>query len=186
MSHAIQLDPRNAIAFSARGYIRQQLGELDGAFKDFNHAIKLNPRLAIAYIDRGSAWAAKNEFDKALADLNTAIRFEPANALAYAGRGLIWRAINEHVKAIDDFSEAIRIDPDCELAYLNRGAIWHESKAPRPGNRRFWRRHSHRSGGCPRVPCPRRRVARQAGIPKGARRLRRSHPARSHLCRKPE
>ena len=56
---AIELDPKDAVAYNNRGVAWYAKNEYDKAIADFNEAIRLDPEDAVAYINRGNAWYAK-------------------------------------------------------------------------------------------------------------------------------
>jgi tetratricopeptide (TPR) repeat protein len=51
-----------------RGIARKNLGDLDGAAKDYSEAIRLNPGFINAYRNRGNIWWAKGDFYSAIVD----------------------------------------------------------------------------------------------------------------------
>lgn len=52
-TRAINLDPRNAVAYANRAGARTELGQLPDALNDSTRAIKLNPRYGIAHNNQG-------------------------------------------------------------------------------------------------------------------------------------
>ena len=58
-TEAIRLDPKNANAYSNRGYAYSDKGDTDRAIADFTEAIRLDPKFAIAYNNRGLAYGEK-------------------------------------------------------------------------------------------------------------------------------
>ena len=55
----IELNPRDALAYSNRGAAFLEKDQYDQAITDLNKAIELNPRLAIAYSNRGFVYIKK-------------------------------------------------------------------------------------------------------------------------------
>lgn len=51
---AIELDPKDASAYSTRGYCKYKLKEYAGAVEDYNKAIKLYPENGGTYNERGN------------------------------------------------------------------------------------------------------------------------------------
>ena len=68
---AIELNPKNPIAYTNRGLVRYKLGDFDGALADHTRAIELNPHLAEAYTNRGGARLAKEDLEGAKAGPQT-------------------------------------------------------------------------------------------------------------------
>ena len=74
---AVQIDPKSALAFIARGDAYTNKADNDRAIADYNEAIQLDPKNALALSDRGVAYANKGDNDRAMADFNEAIRLDP-------------------------------------------------------------------------------------------------------------
>ena len=53
LTEAIRLDPKNALAFGARGEAYRRKGDNDRAIADFNEATALDPRSASSFVNRG-------------------------------------------------------------------------------------------------------------------------------------
>ena len=124
LDKAIELNPKDAFAYTNRGRAWNNKGNHDKAIADYNEAIKLDLKHAAAYSGRGIAWNDKGNNDKAIADYNEVIRLEPKGALAYYNRGNAWKDKSDFDKAISDYNEAIRLNPKLAAAYNNRGFSW--------------------------------------------------------------
>ncbi len=120
----IRKDHRNQSAYSCRGELRLQAGDVDKALVDLTEAIRLDPRDVRAYRSRGAVWSRKREFDKAIADFTEAVRNDPADVRAYRSRGSIWAEKKEYDKALSDFTEAIRLEPKDAQTYCRRAVVW--------------------------------------------------------------
>ena len=129
---AMEIDPKNALAYYEKGIANGMKGEHDKAIASFDKAIEMIQRTPLP-IMKGIANGMKGEHDKAIG-LDTAIEIDPKNALAYAGRGTsyfyksyslkaIFEKYGNYLKAIGDFNQAIMIDPGYG-AYYNRGAAF--------------------------------------------------------------
>ena len=120
-SYAIDLDPRNANAYTGRGVAYANNGKFDCAIEDYDRAIDLKPDDAIAYYNRGNAYLHRNEPDRAIKDYTQAIEFQSDDADAYTGRGVAYARKGEFDRAIADYNKAIRFKSDYSIAYYNRG-----------------------------------------------------------------
>ena len=114
---AIEIDPRDALAYSSRGLAYDLKGQYDQAISDYSKALEINPRDASTYISRGGAYTAKGQFDQAILDYNKAIEIDPRNADAYSSRGDAYEKKGQYDQAISDYNKAIEIDPKDADAY---------------------------------------------------------------------
>ena len=103
---AIEMNPRNARAYSNRGNIYIEKGQYDKAMSDFNKAIEIKPKYAKAYNNRGGAYHRKGQYDKAIVDYTKAIEIDPRYAMAYNNRGLAYYRKEDYEKAWDDVHKA--------------------------------------------------------------------------------
>jgi tetratricopeptide (TPR) repeat protein/S1-C subfamily serine protease len=126
-NQAVALNPRYAIAYFLRAYVKDQLNDPQGALADFNQSISLNPKDATAYINRGNLKDDLNDSQGALADFNQAISLNPEYANAYNNRGnLKNKKLNDSQGALADFNQAISLNPKFAAAYYNRGNLKNE------------------------------------------------------------
>ena len=74
---AIQVDPKNAVAYVGGGRRHSARSEYTQAVGDFSEAIWLDPLSTSAYCNRGRAWQSKHEYAKAIVDYNVAAGLIP-------------------------------------------------------------------------------------------------------------
>ncbi|QFS42579.1 serine/threonine-protein kinase [Nostoc sphaeroides] len=122
-NQAIELDPKNALAYNKRGDAYYRLGDYEQAQADSSQAILLNPQDANAYFDRGFALSELGKYKEAIADYTQAIKLNSQDAYAYYGRGLARTKLKDNKGAIGDFNKAIALKPQYTEAYLQRGII---------------------------------------------------------------
>ncbi|MCC5619797.1 serine/threonine-protein kinase [Nostoc sp. CHAB 5715] len=122
-NQAIELDPKNALAYNKRGDAYYRLGDYEQAQADSSQAILLNPQDANAYFDRGFALSELSKYKEAIADYTQAIKLNSQDAYAYYGRGLARTQLKDNKGAIGDFSKAIALKPQYTEPYLQRGII---------------------------------------------------------------
>ena len=72
-SKAIEVAPKDEVAYRERGMTAVMQNQFDAALPDFDKAIELKPDDAFAYKFRGFAEIGLNQWDKAVADFTTAI-----------------------------------------------------------------------------------------------------------------
>jgi tetratricopeptide (TPR) repeat protein len=125
INKAISLDPKFALAWSSRGWLRTLQKEYDKAIADHTKAIELDPALVIACHLRGRAWQCKKDNDKAIADFSKAIQLKPDYYFAYNFRVITWQRNGNYDKAIADCDKMIEFAPPfCPLAHHLRGWTW--------------------------------------------------------------
>jgi S1-C subfamily serine protease/Flp pilus assembly protein TadD len=137
-NEAIQIDPKNAIAYKHRGDAWWDgKFDFDRAIQDYNQAIRLDPDEADTYYRRGRAhkgrgnfWRArdkyekaKDEYEMAIQDYSQAIRLDPTHAFYYSFRGGAWREIKAYGNALKDYEEAIHLDPSEDIFYTEIAEI---------------------------------------------------------------
>ena len=76
---AIELDPKNALAYSNRGAAYINLKKNEKAIEDCTKAIELDPKNALAYINRGVAYGNLGKHEEAIKDYKKATELGPKN-----------------------------------------------------------------------------------------------------------
>jgi Flp pilus assembly protein TadD/uncharacterized protein (DUF302 family) len=121
-NQAIQLDPKNAMAFHNRAAGYSAKGDYDRAIGDLDQVIQLDPKNAEAFNNRGFGYAAKGDYDRAVGDYDQAIQLDPKNAISYTSRCAAHIKKGETDQALSDCNQAIQLDPKNAMAYANRCA----------------------------------------------------------------
>ena len=122
-TQAIKVKPNNYMAFTNRGNIHKQNGNLDKALADYNKSIKIKPKHVQGLINRGNIKKNQGDVQGALADINKAIEIKPAYE-AYYARGVIYRELKKYKKAIKDYDSALQLRPNDYSIYTNRGNVY--------------------------------------------------------------
>ena len=65
------------MAFSNRGLVHFQRGELEEAIADFSEAIRLDPEEALPFYNRGRARSDGGDVEGAIADFEEGARLDP-------------------------------------------------------------------------------------------------------------
>jgi tetratricopeptide (TPR) repeat protein/tRNA A-37 threonylcarbamoyl transferase component Bud32 len=118
---ALALDPRCALAYTARGRARWERGDRKGAMEDHDRAIQLDPRCALAWIYHANGLTYFHERDRAIAEYTRAIELDPGRAASWNSRGNEWIGKPEYEKAIADYTKAIELAPGSAVYWANRG-----------------------------------------------------------------
>lgn len=74
LSEAINRFERHALAYERRGYVNQQLGNIDDALYDFSKSIDICPTSADAFMGRARIYMAREDYLKAAKDLDMVTR----------------------------------------------------------------------------------------------------------------
>jgi tetratricopeptide (TPR) repeat protein len=80
---AIELNPKDAMAYFSRGTAYGELGNYREAIKDFDKTIEINPKYADAFYNRGIAYHHLGNKEQALSDYKTAARLGLKTAQDY-------------------------------------------------------------------------------------------------------
>lgn len=116
-------NPQTAADYSARGFSREQKGDIDAALADYDKALSLDARNTDALYHRAIARQTKGNWDGALADYNALLAITPNNAMAYSNRGYVKQRQGNVDSALADYTEALARDPTIAVAYYNVGLI---------------------------------------------------------------
>lgn len=122
----LSTDPKNALAYNARGSVYLELKDYDKAVADYTKAVELETLLPHAYYNRGRAYTFLKEYDDALADLQHSAQLSP-HEFGYRANGnigLIYHQQGEYAKALDAFATAISYDDSKADTYYLRGETY--------------------------------------------------------------
>ena len=123
LNESLRLDPTLRRAWSARGVVRQRLGDLVGALEDFHEAVRRNPGDVVSWFQCGRLHAGRQEHLLAIDAFSAVLRLEPNNQEAYRQRGLCYGLNNDAEKAIADQTKVIELAPDDPWAYYYRANL---------------------------------------------------------------
>jgi tetratricopeptide (TPR) repeat protein len=83
----IERDPNDAALYSGfRAYVRNYMGDFQGALDDCNRSISLNPNLSFNYSNRGWIHSNLGEYEQAIADYTYAMMLDPTESFYYYQR----------------------------------------------------------------------------------------------------
>ena len=123
-SYAIELHPRDAVAYNNRGVCYLSKGELVRATNDFSKTIRLEQDRPEPYNNRGIAYESDGDIDRAIQDYTKAIELQSGRVEPYKNRGAAYYIKSNYDCAIEDFNMAIRLKPEDAAAYYNRGIVY--------------------------------------------------------------
>ena len=123
-TEAIDINPKNVIAWNNRGWACVELKKYKEAMSDFDKAIELDPNIWYSYLGRGQVYFNQKKQPEAFAEYNKALRINPNNAVLWNNRGAARSWFNNWKDAVRDYTKAIELDPNYALAYQNRGNVY--------------------------------------------------------------
>jgi tetratricopeptide (TPR) repeat protein len=127
--HAIQLDPKFALAYDNRATAYHNLGQYQRAIADYDHLIELGSRNAALYNRRGLAYFNLKEYQKAIADYDQAIQLDPKDSIAIRNREAAYELMNARLRKANPIG-ADSAQNQQEIAHSLEGEIMHEEAMP--------------------------------------------------------
>ena len=124
LTEAVEANPDDTEALTARGLAYAELGDRRRAVEDYGRVIALDPDNVDAYLERARAYSELEEYRSALEDYDAAIRLAPGNAVAHYSRGGCNSELGNLAEAVNDFDVAVLLAPDDALAHYNRGLTY--------------------------------------------------------------
>ncbi len=108
---AIQINPKDAVAYNNRGAAFGQIGNYKQQIEDCNKALQINPNDAVAYNNRGVAYGELGSYEQEVEDCTKAIELNPRLAVAYYHRGLAYQKLGNRKQAEKDRRMAYTLNP---------------------------------------------------------------------------
>jgi tetratricopeptide (TPR) repeat protein len=124
LKKAIELNPRNDIAYCALGWLYRDQGKYPEAEETFKKAIELNPKSDMAYCGLGWLCRSQGKYPQAEKFLKKAIELNPRNDIAYCALGWLYRDQGKYPQAEETFKKAIELNPINFYAYFGLGSIY--------------------------------------------------------------
>lgn len=135
-SQAIRKNARYAPVHNTTGLIQNELGQVNGAVREFDSARNLDPKFFEAQMNYALVNLSFRGFDKAQAALKTALDLRPSDYDAHLGMALALRGqitdvnYDTQVTAVQaELDAAKKVDANRPDAYYNEGILTHEYKA---------------------------------------------------------
>ena len=114
---ALTYDPGDALTYTYRGTVLQNLNRVDDAMRDFDHALALNPSEGRAWIGRASIYIDAEDYPRAEQAATRVIETTNQNSDkvivdAYLIRGFARNRLQQYESALRDFDLAITLDSE--------------------------------------------------------------------------
>ena len=121
-THAISVNPNNAVAHSNLGFVLSEKGDTDQAIFHYQKSLEISPRQPDIHGALGMLLLEKNHRDdKAFFHLKTALQLEPENKTALYNLGTALLNRENIPEAIVYLQKAVTSDPENEKAHFNLG-----------------------------------------------------------------
>ena len=112
--------PRDARALVLRGDCKADLGDNEGALKDYNSAIKIEPEYEYAYVTRCETRLVLDDTAGALRDCDTAVRLDATDALAFEDRADVQFQREAYDLALSDYDKAVELGRSSAYVFAAR------------------------------------------------------------------
>lgn len=118
--------------------VREEMGNLDGAFDSYTEAISVNPNYADAYNNRGNVRNYRGDLHGAISDYNEVIRIDPTDPIAWNNRAETHFQLGQYEKALLDFEKADDLRPDYPMT-VGGQAVTHHALGNLNKAKRLWK-----------------------------------------------
>lgn len=124
LDKSIELWPKDAVAYAARGVARGMNGDQDAALQDFEHAVELDPDSYPGHMNRARILADRGKFADALVSYDRAVSLSSGDAVTYDGRCWVRAALGKDLQeALADCDRAIKLLPQAVNPLASRGLV---------------------------------------------------------------
>jgi superkiller protein 3 len=113
---ALQLNPKQAIAWMNLARISLELNDLDRADRDLKRAIALEPGASEGYLLLGYLHLRQNRLKDALADFRKSSALDPKDSVSLSMIGYVLEKQGHANQAANYYGQALKSDPHDELA----------------------------------------------------------------------
>ncbi len=121
LTKALEINPRLAVAYHARGVAHQGERVSSAAIADFTRAVTIQPRMFQSHSLRGILRYETGEYEGALRDFSRAVEIYPQYVGGFYNRANARLGIGDLDGAIEDYSRAVELNPRYGEAYCGRG-----------------------------------------------------------------
>lgn len=125
LKEAIELNPRNDIAWNNLGFSYYRKGDHDKALEYYRKAIELNPKNDSAWNNLGLIYLDMKDYDNAIKYFREAIELSPKDDFAWNNLGWAYFYKEDYDKAIEYGSKAVEINPNSDASWYLLALSFH-------------------------------------------------------------
>ena len=120
-THALQINPRSALAYNNLGWTLAQQGQLDTAIAYYTQALRLKPAMREAHYNLGDALATKGKLEEAISHYTFVLQLKPTWAEVHNNLGAALLRQGQLDKALEHYTQARRLKSGWALPTNNLG-----------------------------------------------------------------
>ena len=125
LNEAMERSEDDALIFASRAKAKTELGDYQGAEKDYTKAIDLMPDFYWFYMDRGILrQLMTSDTQSALDDFDKAIELNPDYFWAYLHRAQVLDLLDKYTEAISDYEKVLEYKDDYYYAYVPMAILY--------------------------------------------------------------
>jgi serine/threonine protein kinase len=120
---ALEIDPRDTIAWINKGASLDKLGQFDEALTCYNKALEIDPRNTVGLMNKGRSLHSLGRYDEALTCYNKALEIDPRYAGAWSSKGFSLAKLGRFDEAILCFNKALEIDQSEAITWFYKALV---------------------------------------------------------------
>jgi tetratricopeptide (TPR) repeat protein len=123
LGNEIKKNPQDATLLIKRAEIMEQMGNLQGAFNEYENYLKSWPLNYTVLSKEAQYFGMLKKWQEAVDGYTTIINNFPGDAAMYYNRSLTYQQLGDFPKALEDVNTAIRLEQHAYLYFLHRSRI---------------------------------------------------------------
>ena len=126
LTELIEDNPQFFEGLTARGFIKFEKGDTEGALKDFEASVAISKTQEYPWGMIAQIYSDRQDWPHALVALDEVIRFYPDEPDLYLNRAFMRYKTDDYYGAMSDYNTAIKLDPKNADAIFNRALLHYE------------------------------------------------------------
>lgn len=122
-NRCLEINPRNASAYSSRGSCLGAQGQYEDALKDITKALEMDSTILRAYVNRGLIEYQTQRYDESITDYRHYLFYKPEDADVWNTLGVTYAAKNDPENARKCYDKSIVLLPTQGIFLLNRARL---------------------------------------------------------------